>query len=212
MADDPIPGGRSQRRLRQDVALAMARRAEALGGAALAAVQARQARWCAAPDPVPSGAGDGAPAAGARPPSPPSPLAALVQRLADAGMADRAPAPTVGAPPAELKALGHFRRQWARLDAERRLLQSAAALPAQAGPLHSHRLVHRALARLRELSPAYVERFMAHADALLWLEQAVGDGSAAGPDVVLDRPADPATSRRRSPVPRTTTAPRSGRR
>jgi hypothetical protein len=147
-------------------------------------------------------------------------LADLVQRLGHTGAEVTVTANVAAAtPPAELKALRDFRRQWARLDAERRLLQSAAALPAQAGPLHSHRLVHRALARLRELSPAYFERFMAHADALLWLEQRVGDGSPAGSDVVLAPPVGDAavpvaapTSRRRSPAPRTTTAPRSGRR
>ena len=55
---------------------------------------------------------------------------------------------------------------------DRQLTQSLAKLPENAGPLNSNLLVLRALTRLRELSPAYLNRFMAYADALLWLDDA----------------------------------------
>lgn len=87
-----------------------------------------------------------------------------------------APATPAGTPPpGSLKSVRHFRRTWKRLNAEQRLAQSRAALPLNAGPLNSHHLVHRALQQLRDLSPAYFERFVAQVDGLLWLEQAVGE-------------------------------------
>ena len=68
-------------------------------------------------------------------------------------------------------ALPYFRQTWARLSVEQRLAQSRSALPDNAGPLNSHHLVHRALTSMRELAPAYLDRFIAYADALLWMEQ-----------------------------------------
>jgi restriction endonuclease Mrr len=55
----------------------------------------------------------------------------------------------------------HFRQAWKRLNAEQRLAQSRAALPQNAGPLNSQHLVHKALQQMRQLSPAYFERFVA---------------------------------------------------
>ena len=65
-----------------------------------------------------------------------------------------------------------FKRTWSRLSADQRLAQSRATLPENAGPLNSHHLVHRSLTLMRELSPDYLERFVAYVDALQWLEQA----------------------------------------
>lgn len=75
------------------------------------------------------------------------------------------------APPPELKALGHFRQTWSRLNAARQLAQSQAMVPDNAGPLNSHQLVHQSLKLMHALSPAYLERFMAHVDTLSWLER-----------------------------------------
>ncbi len=110
------------------------------------------------------------------------PLAALVDRLAQgttppgdaaAATAWSAPAGSArAAAPIELKALEHVRNTWSRLDADRRLSQSLAAVPDNAGPLNSHHLVHRALSEMRATSPAYLHRFMAYVDALFWLDQA----------------------------------------
>lgn len=75
--------------------------------------------------------------------------------------------------------LAYVRSTWSKLSAERRLTQSLATVPENAGPLNSHHLVHRALALMGELSPAYLGRFMAHVDALLWLDKAGGDQPVA---------------------------------
>ena len=43
--------------------------------------------------------------------------------------------------------------------------------PADAGPLNSGVLVHRALGLMRSLSPGYLQHFLAYVDALSWLQQ-----------------------------------------
>jgi hypothetical protein len=111
-------------------------------------------------------------------------LADLVEQLAR-----RAPRPANAAAPGavadrsgfppEPEALQHVRRIWARLSAERRLRQSLAKLPENAGPLNSQRLVHQSLMRMRELSPAYLQHFTTHVDALLWLESLQGARSGS---------------------------------
>jgi hypothetical protein len=68
--------------------------------------------------------------------------------------------------------LDYFRRSWSRLGAEQRLSQARAVLPDNAGPLNSQALVHRALATMRELSPAYFEHFSGYLDELFRIEQA----------------------------------------
>jgi len=105
------------------------------------------------------------------------PLAELVAHLGGQGgteaeAATAGPGATAAGHPAELKAVRDFRRTWSRLAADRRLAQSLAKVPQQAGPLHSHYLVHRSLVAMREVSPEYLERFLSYVDALLWLEEA----------------------------------------
>jgi len=77
--------------------------------------------------------------------------------------------------------MSHFRATWDRLSAAQRLTQSLAKVPDNAGPLNSLQLVHRSLALMSELSPEYLHRFLAHVDALLWLEAASGDSPRAAP-------------------------------
>jgi len=77
----------------------------------------------------------------------------------------------------ELKALSHFRSTWSRLRVERQLTQSLAQVPDNAGPLHSDRLVLRALHAMRDLAPSYLQRFVSSVDALVWLEQLEGGDS-----------------------------------
>ena len=84
--------------------------------------------------------------------------------------------------PAELKTLRYFRSTWSKLSADRRLTQSLAKMPQNAGPLNSHHLVHRSLTLMRDLSPEYLNRFMSYVDALLWLEQVNGASALAGTD------------------------------
>ncbi|MET4576100.1 DUF2894 domain-containing protein [Ottowia thiooxydans] len=71
----------------------------------------------------------------------------------------------------ELGTLRQFRGAWSRMFAERRLRQTMEQVPPQAGPLNSHHMVHRALAVMQEISPAYLQRFVTQVEALLWLEQ-----------------------------------------
>ena len=127
-----------------------------------------------------------APAAAARP-LPRSALAELVEHIArQSPLPEEAPAPSgavparatsaslassVAAAPAELKTMRYFRGTWSRLSADRRLTQSLAKMPENAGPLNSHHLVHRALILMRDLSPEYLNRFMTYVDTLLWVEQ-----------------------------------------
>jgi hypothetical protein len=114
------------------------------------------------PTPLPAEAG----------PAPRSPLADLV-----VGLARQVPTPPTALAPVavvELDTLPFFRRTWSRLSADQRLAQSQAALPDNAGPLNSHHLVHRSLTLMRDLSPGYFDRFVAHVDALLSLPQGKG--------------------------------------
>ncbi len=108
-------------------------------------------------------------------PRPPrSALAELVDHLSRKASADSSPTPGQPHAPAartEVKALGFFRDVWSRLSAQKRLTQSLATLPENAGPLNSHQLVHRSLTLMRDLSPEYLNRFMQYADTLLWIEQ-----------------------------------------
>ena len=71
---------------------------------------------------------------------------------------------------APLAALDHARQLWSRLRTEGQAREALAAEPAGAGPLNSARLVHRSLHLMREASPAYLQHFLAYADALSWLE------------------------------------------
>jgi Protein of unknown function (DUF2894) len=83
----------------------------------------------------------------------------------------RAAAPTA---PAPLKSVAAFKGTWSRLRAEQRLRQALQQVPAQAGPLNSSHLVHQMLREMHQLSPAYLDAFMAHVDTLLRLEQDSG--------------------------------------
>ncbi|MGE0098732.1 MAG: DUF2894 domain-containing protein [Hydrogenophaga sp.] len=94
-------------------------------------------------------------------PRPRSPLAELNHHIAQV-----APARS------ELKSVQAFRESWARFATEDQVTEAVQRGPENAGPLNSHMLVLRTLGLLRELSPDYLRRFVAHADALLWLDQA----------------------------------------
>ena len=109
----------------------------------------------------------------------PRPAPALAELV---GHIERQSAALLGAPAADpsgaaaasfadLKAVRYFSSTWSRLHADQQLAQSRARVPANAGPLNSQRLVLRALQLMREVSPAYLNRFMSYVDALLWLDQ-----------------------------------------
>ena len=108
------------------------------------------------------------------PPPAPSPLAALnqhIRSLAQGSTAGTVSAPMPGAAP-DMKSVQRFREVWSHIAAEQQVSQAIVQGPENAGPLNSHRLVLRSLALMRSLSPDYLRRFLEHADALLWLDQA----------------------------------------
>ena len=72
----------------------------------------------------------------------------------------------------EMASVRRFRQTWSRMAAENQVDQATGRGPLNAGPLNSHMLVLRSLALMRKLSPDYLQRFLSHADTLLWLEQA----------------------------------------
>jgi hypothetical protein len=75
-----------------------------------------------------------------------------------------------------LAALEDFRAIWSQIRSESQLRQSLRQAPGDAGPLNSGRLVHRSLTLMRELSPGYLQQFLAYVDALTWIERMSGDG------------------------------------
>jgi hypothetical protein len=146
--------------VRQHFLAAMARRAAAQDGALRERLEARLAtlQSQARPETAPVAAPPARPAAPGR-----AALAALLEHLERQKTNARAlPAVTL---------LPYFKGTWSRLNADQRLAQSRSTLPRNAGPLNSQHLVHRSLALMRELSPAYFERFVAYTEALLWVEQ-----------------------------------------
>lgn len=128
---------------------------------------------------------------------PRSGLRQLVQRLDDHSRV-RAEYPAI----AQLDVL---RRESETLHARSRLRIALQQAPAEGGPLNSAVLVHRMLETMQALSPAYLQHFIAYADALSWLEQVPGQDARA-----------PAPARPRTPRPRGGAAggatPASGRR
>ncbi|HTH60394.1 MAG TPA: DUF2894 domain-containing protein [Paraburkholderia sp.] len=81
----------------------------------------------------------------------------------------------------ELPMLDDFRKTWSRLSTDIQLRQSREQVPTNAGPLNSSSLVHRALALMREQSPAYLQHFLSYVDALSWLGQLNGGDDASPP-------------------------------
>ncbi|HET7792347.1 MAG TPA: DUF2894 domain-containing protein [Rhizobacter sp.] len=153
------------------VLLALARRVDAQQGEARRQLVARvEARLAAAASAAAASedAVSTAPALAA--------LTQLVERL-DRHAGSNAPTPrTRIALPRPLKSVVAFQGTWSRLRTEQRLRQALAQVPAQAGPLNSAHIVSRALQTLHALSPAYLDAFMTHVDALQWMEQASGGG------------------------------------
>jgi hypothetical protein len=156
---------------------AMVRRAEGLQGRARTLLEERIEQRLACPAPQPAALALAAPAPQRVAPCAAQSLRLLVERLSRSPVAEPGPAPAAAAPgpgPRPLNALAAHKGTWSRLRAEQRLRQALAQVPLMAGPLNSSQMVHRALQAMRDLSPVYLDAFMAHIDTLLWLEQASG--------------------------------------
>ncbi|CAB3975328.1 MULTISPECIES: DUF2894 domain-containing protein [Burkholderia] len=163
---------------------ALERRAAALGGDARALLDARLATLLEGFAEVVARAGEaaavsdatGAPARGA--------LAELVERLARDAQADRR-----GLDP---ELVDYFRTMWSKVRTEQQYRQSLDQVPRNAGPLNSNSLVHRSLATMRELSPAYLQQFLSYVDALAWLEDLAGGGAQPEKEAPRAKVAKPA--------------------
>lgn len=118
-------------------------------------------------------------------------LAELLAHVAERTGAAEGSAPS-GA--SDLKSLRYFRSTWSRLSADRRLNQSQAKVPENAGPLNSQHLVHRAITLMRDASPDYLNRLMSYIDTLSWIEQA----NASAPPPAAARPEGRKTARSKS--------------
>ena len=102
-----------------------------------------------------------------------------------------------------LPALARFRSDWAALRTEGQVRQTLAQTPSDGGPLNSSVLVHRAIGWMGEVSPGYLQHFLAYVDNLAWLEQMQQRGTLPSRDSAPGRA--PAKPRR----PRAARQPRS---
>ncbi len=73
--------------------------------------------------------------------------------------------------PRLLQALNRIRASSREQQRRQRIDNALNQVPSDAGPLNSHRLVSQALRTLQALSPAYLEHFANHVDALMALEK-----------------------------------------
>jgi hypothetical protein len=71
----------------------------------------------------------------------------------------------------ELKSVRGFSAVWTKIAADQQVAQAMHRGPDNAGPLNSHRLMLRALALMRSVSPDYLGHFLTQMDTLLWLDQ-----------------------------------------
>ncbi len=88
----------------------------------------------------------------------------------------------------ELKTARQHRGTWTRLQLDLRLTQALAQVPANAGPLNTQRLLNQALQLMRDTAPQYLQHLMAHAEALLWLDQAQLPGARGNRARAVRRP------------------------
>ena len=73
---------------------------------------------------------------------------------------------------AENPRIQQFRKQLSKISVQKQVTQAIAQAPQNAGPINSHMLVLRSLGLMRDISPDYLNRFMAHVDTLLCLDEA----------------------------------------
>lgn len=95
----------------------------------------------------------------------------------------------------ELASVRRFRQSWDRQHTLERVEEAVARKPANAGPLNSHALVLNTLALMRELSPDYLRQFVAHVEALQFIEKAREQLPVAKPTKA--KPAKKAHARKR---------------
>lgn len=74
--------------------------------------------------------------------------------------------------PGELRAASYFRDARRQRHAETVVSRAVLAAPEDSGPLNPQKLATRSLCALGKLSPAYLGRFVASVETMLWLEKA----------------------------------------
>lgn len=80
-----------------------------------------------------------------------------------------------------MPALDEFQQLWSRIRIDSLLRQCLDSLPEDAGPLHSSVLTYRAMALMQEVSPEYLQHFIAYVDALTWMEPVSGTDTVVEP-------------------------------
>jgi hypothetical protein len=78
-----------------------------------------------------------------------------------------------------LAVLDEFQQLWGRIRIDSLLRQSLESISEDAGPLHSSVLLHRAMTLMRDISPEYLQHFLAYSDALSWMEQLTAGASSS---------------------------------
>lgn len=101
---------------------------------------------------------------------PPSPLATLLQDMGRKTATHASGATQLG--PTENPRIEQFKKQLNQISVQKQVSQAIAQAPQNAGPINSHMLVLRSLGLMRDISPDYLNRFMAHVDTLFCLEDA----------------------------------------
>ncbi|MEN4903962.1 DUF2894 domain-containing protein [Luteimonas sp. TWI1416] len=149
--------------LRVQTVAALLQRASRLHGAPREALLRRAGAWAERVDPAPKAA--------APEPTAPGPLDALTRAMCAGPDATRYP---------ELPALDTFRRLWSAVRIGSQVRRSLAKTSDDAGPLNSARLVHRSLTLMRQVSPDYLQHFLAYVDTLSGLAQLQEAGALPG--------------------------------
>ena len=87
-----------------------------------------------------------------------------------------------------------FRKQLRKISVQKQVSHAIAQAPQNAGPINSHILVLRALGLMRELSPDYLQRFVAYVNTLMVLENAVTPTATKTASRKTSSPRKPRTS------------------
>ena len=124
------------------------------------ALRDMQQRMSTAPKPQPQ----------AKAQTPPSPMAQLLKDMTP--VAPSASPASLTPRSTESPRVRQFRRQLRKISVQKQVSRAMAQAPLNAGPINSHMLVVRALGLMRDISPDYLNRFMAQVDTLLCLEDA----------------------------------------
>lgn len=97
--------------------------------------------------------------------------------------------------------LDEFQQLWSRIRIDSLLRQCLDSLSEEAGPLHSSVLTYRAMMLMREVSPGYLQHFIAYTDVLTWMEQLGGVIAGGDADGVagVRKPARTGGGRRKKP-------------